>query len=65
MDDIAIQVNNVSKIFKLDKPLATNKSSQSKQQKKTLQVLDGISFTVSKGEILGIIGFNGSGKLHY
>ena len=62
MDEIAIRVNNVSKIFKLDKPLATNKSSQSKQQKKTLQVLDGISFTVSKGEILGIIGFNGSGK---
>ncbi len=42
MDDVAIRVNNVSKIFKLDKPLATNKSSQSKQQKKTLQVLDGI-----------------------
>lgn len=62
MSDVAIRVDNVSKIFKLDKPLATNKSSQSKQQKKTLQVLDGISFTVSKGEILGIIGFNGSGK---
>lgn len=58
MDEIAIRVNNVSKIFKLDKPL----SGSNNIPKKTLQVLDDISFTVSKGEILGIVGFNGSGK---
>ncbi len=61
MDDFAISVKNVSKIFRLDKPLSiSSKSNQS--DPKNLKVLDGISFTVSKGEILGIIGLNGSGK---
>lgn len=61
MEDIVIQVKNVSKIFKLDKPLELSNQSNSGQQK-TLKALDDISFNVTKGEVLGIIGLNGSGK---
>ena len=61
MEDIVIQVKNVSKIFKLDKPLVLSNQSNSGQQK-TLKALDDISFNVTKGEVLGIIGLNGSGK---
>jgi len=64
MENIAIQVNKVSKIFKLDKPLGISKivNPLNYAKKKTLKALDEISFTVNKGEILGIIGLNGSGK---
>jgi len=64
MEDTAIQVNTVSKIFKLDKPLGNSKivNQSSNNQNKTLRALDEITFTVHKGEILGIIGLNGSGK---
>ena len=61
MEDIVIQVKNVSKIFKLDKPLVLSNQSHSGQQK-TCTALDDISFNVTKGEVLGIIGLNGSGK---
>jgi len=63
MENISIQVNNISKTFKFDKPLGVSKIVNKLNSKnKTLTVLDKISFTVNKGEILGIIGFNGSGK---
>jgi len=64
MEDIAIQINKVSKIFKLDKPLGNSKivNHSSNNQNKKLRALDEITFTVHKGEILGIIGLNGSGK---
>jgi len=64
MEDIAIRVNKVSKIFKLDKPLSVSKivNQSSNNQNKTLEALNEITFTIPKGEVLGIIGLNGSGK---
>ncbi len=64
MEDIAISVNKVSKIFKLDKPLGVSKivNQSSNNQNKILEALNEITFTVHKGEVLGIIGLNGSGK---
>lgn len=64
MEDIAISVNKVSKIFKLDKPLGVSKivNQSSNNQNKILEALNEITFTVPKGEVLGIIGLNGSGK---
>ena len=64
MEDIVISVNKVSKIFKLDKPLVVSKivNQSSNNQNKILEALNEITFTVTKGEVLGIIGLNGSGK---
>jgi len=63
MDDIALQVTNVSKTFKLNRPRGISGLVQSdKKNRNTLTALDEISFTVYKGEKFGIIGLNGSGK---
>ena len=66
MSDIAISVNNVSKMYKLyDKPMDRLKESLglSRQKKyKEHYALHDVSFTVHKGETVGIIGTNGSGK---
>jgi len=59
-------VKNVTKIFNLSKPLADKIKVEGNRgfRRKNRQIiaLDNISFTVSKGEVLGILGFNGSGK---
>jgi len=63
MENIAVRLTNVSKTFKLDKPPGLSKVIQAKSNhQKTLVALDGISFTVSQGEKLGIVGLNASGK---
>jgi len=64
MKDIVIQVENVSKIFRLGKSIGISKQGLGSNfnQKGILTALDNINFTVSKGEVLGIIGLNGSGK---
>jgi len=63
MNQIALDIKNISKKFSLNKPqglsLSRDKSSSKQNQ---LVALDDVSFSVSKGEILGIIGLNGSGK---
>ena len=66
--DIAISVKNLHKNFKLP----TEKSSGLKQAIfnrlkgikgfKTQHVLNGIDFEIKKGEFVGIVGRNGSGK---
>lgn len=66
MSDIAISVNNISKMYKLyDKPMDRLKESLglSRQKKyKEHYALHDVSFNVRKGETVGIIGTNGSGK---
>ena len=62
----AIQVKDVTKIYKLyDKPLDRLKESLHpghKEYHRKFYALDKISFDVKKGETVGIIGTNGSGK---
>ncbi|HIR76953.1 MAG TPA: ABC transporter ATP-binding protein [Candidatus Choladousia intestinipullorum] len=64
--DIAIRVDHVTKIYKLyNKPSDRLKESLGLSRKVNFQekyALNGINFEVKKGETVGIIGTNGSGK---
>lgn len=65
MNNISIKVDKVSKTFNINQSrgilnLIKKNSKHTKNEK--ILALDKISFTVSEGEILGIIGLNGSGK---
>ena len=64
--NLAISVQGVSKIYKLyDKPIDRLKEAVSlthKSYHRDLFALSDISFEVKKGETVGIIGTNGSGK---
>lgn len=66
MSDIAISVNNISKMYKLyDNPMDRLKESLGFTHKKKYKehfALNDVSFQVHKGETVGIIGTNGSGK---
>lgn len=66
MAENAIEVRNVTKIYKLyDKPIDRLKESLSLSHKsyhKDFHALNGISFEVERGQTVGIIGTNGSGK---
>ena len=65
-EDIAISVNDVSKMYKLyDNPMDRLKESLGLSRKKKYKehyALNHVSFQVKKGETVGIIGTNGSGK---
>lgn len=65
-DNIVIKIENLSKIYKLyDRPIDRMKESLSIRKKKYGRehyALNDITFEVKKGETLGIIGTNGSGK---
>ena len=64
--NLAISVREVTKIYRLyDKPIDRLKESLSLTKKKLHKdffALDKLSFEVKKGETVGIIGTNGSGK---
>ena len=65
MNNISIKVDKVSKTFNINQSkgilnLIKKNTKHTKNEK--ILALDKISFTVSEGEILGIIGLNGSGK---
>lgn len=66
MSDIAISVKNISKMYKLyDNPMDRLKESLGLSRKKKYKehyALHNVSFDVHKGETVGIIGTNGSGK---
>ena len=68
-DDVMIQVENVTMEFDLAKERVDNlkeyviKGIKGELEPKTkFTALDDVSFTVHKGERLGVIGFNGAGK---
>lgn len=62
----AIEVNNVTKMFKvyLDKGYTLKEKVlfRNRRRYEERRVLDGISFSVKKGEAIGLIGQNGCGK---
>ena len=62
----AIRVTNVTKVYKMyEKPIDRLKESlhpRHKEYHKKFYALNNISFNVGKGETVGIIGTNGSGK---
>lgn len=63
--NIAIQVNNVSKVYKLyDKPSDRLKDALhlTKKKPKEHHALRNVNIDIRKGECVGIIGTNGSGK---
>jgi lipopolysaccharide transport system ATP-binding protein len=66
VSDIAIKVDNLSKCYQIyDKPhqrLLQGFLGSKKQHYKEFWALKNISFTIKKGETVGIIGRNGSGK---
>ena len=66
MSDVVIKVDNVSKLYKLyDKPSDRLKEALGLSKKKRYKehyALNNVSFDVHKGETVGIIGTNGSGK---
>ncbi len=65
-EEIMIEVSDVTKVYKLyDKPIDRLKESMSfthKNYHRDFYALNHISFHVKKGEAVGIIGTNGSGK---
>lgn len=67
MDEIAIKVEDLTKIYKLyEKPSDRLKEALGLNKKKVLSkdhyALRNVSFDVHRGETIGIIGTNGSGK---
>ncbi len=65
MDNIAIEVNNITKTFKMDTPkgiLGIIKTRKNPELYKNFNALEDVSFSVKKGQVVGIIGLNGSGK---
>ena len=65
-NDVAIKVDNITKVYKLfNKPkdrLIETLGFSKKRKSTDHYALNGVTFDVKKGETVGIIGTNGSGK---
>ena len=63
---VAIKINDLVKRYNIyDKPIDRLKETLSLTKKcyhKEFTALDGLTFTVEKGDAIGILGKNGSGK---
>lgn len=63
MNEIAIEVKDVKVAYRSMKSFSIRKSfGKIRQRRDYYEALKGVSFTVPKGKIVGIIGKNGSGK---
>ena len=63
MSELAIEVKDVHVRYRSIKSFSLRKSlGQIRQRRDSYEALRGVSFTVPKGKIIGIIGKNGSGK---
>lgn len=70
MDESVIIVNNVSKIYIIDtegkrsfkQTFIDFVSRRKKRSLKEIKIFNGVSFSIGKGEVFGIIGENGAGK---
>ena len=63
MNEPAIEVKDVHVRYSSMKSFSLRKSlGQIRQRRDSYEALRGVSFTVPKGKIIGIIGKNGSGK---
>lgn len=68
MEEDIISVNNVSMVFSMasDRSYSLKeyfvKGLKGKNTKKEFRALNNVSFTVKKGEVVGLIGHNGAGK---
>lgn len=63
MENIAIEVKDVKVTYRSMKAFSIKKSLRGiKERRDSYEAIKGVSFTVPKGKIVGIIGKNGSGK---
>lgn len=65
METIAVELKNVAKTFYTNKRRGIFdilKDSTGKNQNIKITALDNLSFSINKGETIGLIGLNGSGK---
>ncbi len=54
-DSYAIHAEDLRRVFRA-------KRREAKKQKREIVALDGISFSVGRGELFGVLGPNGAGK---
>ncbi|MGI0056352.1 MAG: ABC transporter ATP-binding protein [Nitrosarchaeum sp.] len=66
MESVAIELKNVSKTFDINSQKGVfsllHKAKSERRTLKRLAALENISFTVQKGETVGVMGLNGQGK---
>jgi len=68
MEDVVVEVNNISMKYRLTTEKIDSfkyfliKSIKKQVKYETFHALQDITFTVNKGEVLGIVGMNGAGK---
>ncbi len=62
MEEYAVEVNDLHVGYRITKRLSIKNLLKGREKPKTFEALKGVSFSVKKGAIVGVIGKNGSGK---